>query len=62
MNKTVILVRQWNISYSDHWNVPTSILKKEILPAIEKLNYLAEHNMEWKDSFVRQRPGPENSD
>jgi murein L,D-transpeptidase YcbB/YkuD len=39
-----------------------SILKKEILPAIEKNpNYLAEHNMEWKDSFVRQRPGPENS-
>jgi hypothetical protein len=35
--------------------------KKEILPAIEKSNYLAEHNMEWKDSFVRQRPGPENS-
>ncbi|MFM2367720.1 MAG: hypothetical protein RL619_10, partial [Bacteroidota bacterium] len=32
------------------------------LPAIEKNpNYLAEHDMEWKDDYVRQKPGPENS-
>ena len=63
MNKTVIFSAPMKyIVFRPYWNVPTSILKKEILPAIEKNpNYLAEHNMEWKDSFVRQRPGPENS-
>jgi murein L,D-transpeptidase YcbB/YkuD len=30
------------------WNVPPSILRKEILPAIAKnSNYLAKHDMEW---------------
>lgn len=63
MNKTVIFSAPMKyIVFRPYWNVPTSILKKEILPAIEKNpNYLAEHNMEWKDSYVRQRPGPENS-
>lgn len=63
MNKTVIFSAPMKyIVFRPYWNVPTSILKKEILPAIEKNpNYLAEHNMEWKDSNVRQRPGPENS-
>ncbi|MDI6049353.1 L,D-transpeptidase family protein [Flavobacterium sp. XS2P24] len=63
MHKTVIFSAPMKyIVFRPYWNVPTSILKKEILPAIEKNpNYLAEHNMEWKDSNVRQRPGPENS-
>ncbi len=63
MHKTVIFSAPMKyIVFRPYWNVPTSILKKEILPAIEKNpNYLAEHDMEWKDSNVRQRPGPENS-
>jgi hypothetical protein len=33
---------------------------EKILPAIEEKNYLAEHNMEWKDSN-KTKTGPENS-
>lgn len=63
LHKTVIFSAPMKyIVFRPYWNVPASILKKEILPAIEKNpNYLEEHDMEWKDSYVRQRPGPENS-
>jgi murein L,D-transpeptidase YcbB/YkuD len=63
LHKTVIFSAPMKyIVFRPYWNVPTSILKKEILPAIEKNpNYLEEHDMEWKDSNVRQKPGPENS-
>lgn len=63
LNKTVIFSAPMKyIVFRPYWNVPASILKKEILPAIEKNpNYLAEHDMEWKDDYVRQKPGPENS-
>ncbi|WP_035668636.1 murein L,D-transpeptidase [Flavobacterium sp. 83] len=63
MNKTVVFSAPMKyIVFRPYWNVPASILKKEILPAIEKNpNYLAEHYMEWKDDYVRQKPGPENS-
>jgi murein L,D-transpeptidase YcbB/YkuD len=37
--------------------VPSSILRKEILPAIANSNYLAKHDMEWVGRRVRQRPG-----
>ena len=50
------------IVFSPYWNVPPSILKKEILPAIKRnKNYLAAHNMEWNGNGVRQKPGPNNS-
>ena len=50
------------IVFSPYWNVPPSILKKEILPAIRRdKNYLARHNMEWYGNGVRQKPGPNNS-
>jgi murein L,D-transpeptidase YcbB/YkuD len=50
------------IVFSPYWNVPPSILKKEILPAIKRnKNYLAAHNMEWYGNGVRQKPGPNNS-
>jgi murein L,D-transpeptidase YcbB/YkuD len=50
------------IVFSPYWNVPPSILKKEILPAIRRnKNYLARHNMEWNGNDVRQKPGPNNS-
>ena len=47
---------------SPYWNVPPSIIKKEIRPGMaRKKNYLAAHNMEWNGGNVRQRPGPRNS-
>jgi murein L,D-transpeptidase YcbB/YkuD len=35
------------IVFSPYWNVPPSILRKEILPASQNSNYLAKHDMEW---------------
>jgi murein L,D-transpeptidase YcbB/YkuD len=50
------------IVFSPYWNVPTSILNKEIKPEIAKNpNYLSEHNMEWNNGQVRQKPGEKNS-
>ena len=63
LNRTVVFSGQMSeIIFSPYWNVPSSILIKEILPAIAKNgNYLAQHDMEWVGNKVRQRPGPENS-
>jgi len=62
-HKTVIF--NGNIKYivfSPYWNVPSGILKKEVLPGIKRnKNYLASHNMEWNGGAVRQKPGPGNS-
>ncbi len=62
-NSTVIF--NGNLKYvvfSPYWNVPPSIIKKEILPGIAKnKNYLTRHNMEWNGGAVRQKPGPSNS-
>lgn len=63
LNKTVIFSGNMSyLAFSPYWNVPTSILNKEIKPAIERNpNYLAEHNMEWNGNRVRQKPGKNNS-
>ncbi|TDE05111.1 L,D-transpeptidase family protein [Flavobacterium hiemivividum] len=63
MNKTVIFSAPMKyIVFSPYWNIPKSILENEILPSIAKnANYLEEHDMEWHDDYVRQRPGPTNS-
>lgn len=63
LNKTVVFSGQLSfIVFSPYWNVPNSILEKEIKPAIRKNpNYLAKNKMEWHDGKVRQRPGPQNS-
>jgi murein L,D-transpeptidase YcbB/YkuD len=63
MNKTAVFSGQMNqIIFSPYWNVPPSILRKEILPAIAKnSNYLAKHDMEWVGNRVRQRPGTQNA-
>jgi murein L,D-transpeptidase YcbB/YkuD len=62
-NSTVIFMGTLKyIVFSPYWNVPPSIIKKEILPGIRKnKNYLEKHNMEWNNGLVRQKPGPKNS-
>jgi len=55
------------IVFSPYWNVPKSIVEKEILPAIEKNpDYLEKENMEVigeKEGLpeIRQKPGGENA-
>lgn len=54
------------IVFSPYWNVPRSIVKNEILPAMKRNpNYLASQNMEIVKSgdvpTIRQRPGGKNS-
>lgn len=50
------------IIFSPYWNVPPSIIQKEILPAIKRNpNYLANKNMEQVGNSIRQRPGPGNA-
>jgi len=56
------------IVFSPYWNVPSSIVKKEILPELDKdPNYLEKQKMKvtGKDAEgvpeIRQKPGPKNS-
>ncbi len=55
------------VVFSPYWNVPESIVKKEILPAMERNgNYLASHHMEITGEedgvpVIRQLPGADNS-
>ncbi len=67
-NSTVIFSDSLKyIVFSPYWNVPTSIVEKEILPAMEKnSNYLERNNMEIVKinngiPTIRQRPGGSNS-
>lgn len=62
-NKTVIFNGDMKyIVFSPYWNIPGSIMKNEVLPAIKRnRNYLARHNMEWHGKTIRQKPGPNNS-
>lgn len=67
-NSTVIF--SGNLKYvvfSPYWNVPTSIVRKEIVPAMDRnSNYLERNHMEITGRsnglpLVRQKPGPFNS-
>ncbi|MDQ3844558.1 MAG: L,D-transpeptidase family protein [Bacteroidota bacterium] len=55
------------IVFSPYWNVPQSIVEKEILPAMQKdPDYLTKQNMEIIGNegglpVIRQLPGPKNS-
>ena len=55
------------IVFSPYWNVPTSITRKEVMPAIERnRNYLQQHNMEivkydGNIPEIRQKPGLNNA-
>ena len=63
MNKTVIFSGKMSyIVFSPYWYIPTSIINKEVKPGMAKnKNYLAQHNMEWNNGNVRQKPGKSNS-
>ncbi|MCU7549285.1 L,D-transpeptidase family protein [Chitinophagaceae bacterium LB-8] len=67
-NKTVIFSDQLKyVVFNPYWNVPRSIVRKEMMPAIQRnANYLSRNNMEitgYKDGLpvVRQKPGPGNA-
>ena len=62
-NRTMIFKGDMKyIVFSPYWNVPASILKNEIIPAIKKNpNYLIENDMEWFNGILRQRPGEANA-
>lgn len=50
------------IYFSPYWNVPQSIIKNEILPALARNpGYLERKNMERVGNGIRQRPGPGNA-
>ena len=50
------------IVFSPYWNLPQSIINKEVKPGMAKnKNYLEAHNMEWNNGQVRQKPGKNNS-
>lgn len=63
LNKTAVFTGMMNnVVFSPYWNVPASILNKEILPAIRRnSNYLNRNHMEWNGKSVRQKPGPWNA-
>lgn len=63
LHQTVVFSGEMSyIAFSPYWNVPHSILVKEILPAIKKdPAYLRKQNMEWADGQVRQKPGGNNA-
>ena len=55
------------VVFNPYWNVPPSIVKSEILPAMNRnRNYLASHHMESTGNVgglpvIRQLPGPDNA-
>jgi len=61
--KTVVFGGKMSyIVFSPYWNLPKSIIEKEVVPGIEKnKNYLETHDMEWNNGQVRQKPGKNNS-
>ena len=67
-HNTVMFTGDLNqVVFSPYWNVPQSIVEKEILPAMAKNpDYLASQNMEITGEedglpVIRQLPGPKNS-
>jgi murein L,D-transpeptidase YcbB/YkuD len=56
-----------NIVFSPYWNIPASIVRNEILPAMARnSSYLQKNNMEITGKVeglptIRQKPGPNNS-
>lgn len=63
LTKTVIFNADLEkIVFSPYWTIPQSIVKNELsLKIASDKNYLVDHNMEWINGQVRQKPGPNNS-
>jgi len=63
MTETVVFSGMMSyIVFCPYWNVPQSIINKEVKPGMKKnKNYLEAHNMEWNNGQVRQKPGKNNS-
>ena len=63
LTKTVIFSGKMSyIAFCPYWNLPLSIINKEVKPGMAKnKNYLESHNMEWNNGQVRQKPGKRNS-
>jgi murein L,D-transpeptidase YcbB/YkuD len=66
-HSTVLFSGRLNrIIFNPYWNIPRSIVRKELLPAMEKdKDYLDEHDMEETGEedglpVIRQRPGEKN--
>jgi len=66
-NTTMFSGNLSQVVFSPYWNVPPSIVKKEILPSIKRdKNYLKKKDMEITGQegglpVIRQLPGPKNS-
>jgi L,D-transpeptidase YcbB len=68
VHKTVVFNDELqHVVFSPYWNIPASIVRNEILPAMRRNpNYLAENNMEQTGTrnglpVIRQKPGGDNS-
>lgn len=68
IHKTVVFSGEVKyVVFSPYWNIPTSIVKNEIMPAMARnSNYLHQKNMEIRGyqgniPIIRQKPGPTNS-
>ena len=62
-NRTTIFIGMMKyIVFNPYWNIPNTILEKEILPALtSKTDYLKRNHMEWYDGRLRQLPGEDNA-
>jgi murein L,D-transpeptidase YcbB/YkuD len=50
------------VVFNPYWEIPNSILKKEILPQIKKdPDFLKKNHMEWIGNRLRQKPGEDNA-
>ncbi len=50
------------VIFSPYWNIPASIVEKEIRPALKRnRNYLKKKNMEMVGNRIRQKPGVGNA-
>lgn len=67
-NRTVVFSDSLQyVVFSPYWNIPNSIVRNELLPAMKRNpNYLKQHNMEITGErnglpVIRQQPGPGNA-
>ena len=50
------------VVFNPYWDIPNSILKKEIIPEIKKdPGFLDKNHMEWIGGRLRQQPGDDNA-